>query len=630
MESPADYMDSPDAEDVAYPCKGCGDVSDPASDIEWIINMLIAWCTDPGGRQSFRTWYVNIIFTLTSRIVQGAHQTTSYHHIMQRFISASKRPSSEYTDTLLAGNRWHLNCFRCNTCGTLLDSDANLLLLGDGSLICNNCTYSCSACGNKIEDLAILTGDQAFCATCFRCRNCKRKIENLRYARTSQGIFCMSCHESLMARRRKKSRAAANAKVKKDDGMLVDKSLPALPPSAKPTSSMTTSTDSISRDTDTPTELSPRPPPNNSRNGSSSRSSSKRPQEQSPERNSSEVTSREGLGLPPATYRRNRHSAISQASDIMNGGDADSFYIPLALDPSPASTITPPTHPANEPWSEPSQKKSRETKAQDKDKDYFNAKNSGKTHHEGQFKVTSREHSASPHIAFQEKGRQPSTDEAMQIKDSIRKAQAAGTRGESSRSTPSAASSETKVQHADSAGTNGLAKGKSDRFRLGDVPKGKRSASSRSESLSELPGDSARASTLSELPGDDGKLRLSELAGDTGTPGSVTELPAEDTTLRTNSHGGLSDISLRKDSGLTSKTNSSQSHLNSSNGASPRSSSDLKLREETTSRPSSDTRDLSTSVPLKKDSGGGEVNNAEGGSIEQFKGASERPGITHG
>lgn len=104
----------------------------------------------------------------------------------------------------LAGNRWHLTCFRCNTCGELLDSDANLLLLGDGSLICNNCTYSCSACNNKIEDLAILTGDQAFCASCFRCRNCKRKIENLRYARTSQGIFCMSCHESLMARRKKK------------------------------------------------------------------------------------------------------------------------------------------------------------------------------------------------------------------------------------------------------------------------------------------------------------------------------------------------------------------------------------------------------------------------------------------
>jgi hypothetical protein len=131
-----------------------------------------------------------------------------------------------------AGNRWHIDCFRCNTCNTLLDSDANLLLLGDGSLICNNCTYSCSNCGNKIEDLAILTGDQAFCANCFKCRNCKKKIENLRYARTSQGIFCMDCHEALMARRRKKTarNAAQRQKVTSSNTAHLDKSLPAIPP----------------------------------------------------------------------------------------------------------------------------------------------------------------------------------------------------------------------------------------------------------------------------------------------------------------------------------------------------------------------------------------------------------------
>jgi Rho-type GTPase-activating protein 1/2 len=119
------------------------------------------------------------------------------------FLTPIAEYKHEITYTDPAGNRWHIDCFRCNTCGTLLDSDANLLLLGDGSLICNNCTYSCSACGNKIEDLAILTGDQAFCASCFCCRNCKNKIENLRYARTTQGIFCMSCYESLTQKRRK-------------------------------------------------------------------------------------------------------------------------------------------------------------------------------------------------------------------------------------------------------------------------------------------------------------------------------------------------------------------------------------------------------------------------------------------
>lgn len=166
-----------------------------------------------------------------------------------------------YTDSLSAGNRWHIDCFRCNTCSTLLDSDANLLLLGDGSLICNNCTYSCSACGNKIEDLAILTGDQAFCASCFRCRSCKKKIENLKYARTSQGIFCMDCHESLMQRRRKKSakngsyrREKHNHNHHQGSNMLLDKSLPSLPVDR---TALSPDNDSLASEgySDTPTEL---------------------------------------------------------------------------------------------------------------------------------------------------------------------------------------------------------------------------------------------------------------------------------------------------------------------------------------------------------------------------------------
>ena len=149
--------------------------------------------------------------------------------------SASTGKSALHTDNHpqeLAGQRWHLPCFRCSTCGNVLDADANLLLLGDGNLICHSCTYSCSACGQKIEDLAILTGDQAFCSGCFRGRNCKKKIENLRYARTSQGIFCMLCHETLMARRRKKSKAS----TKTGSVSTKEKALPSLPLGVAPPS----------------------------------------------------------------------------------------------------------------------------------------------------------------------------------------------------------------------------------------------------------------------------------------------------------------------------------------------------------------------------------------------------------
>ncbi|KAG5304953.1 chimerin [Histoplasma capsulatum G186AR] len=229
----------------------------------------------------------------------------------------------------LAGKRWHIDCFRCNTCGTFLDSDANLLLLGDGSLICNNCTYSCSSCGNKIEDLAILTGDQAFCANCFKCRNCKRKIENLRYARTSQGIFCMDCHESLMARRRKRSARAQRQKV---PNVQLDKSLPSLPPTIAPNSGLaeldTPSTDPSS---DAPVELPSSHPRSESRRaylGNDVNVESTEPQ----------PVNQDNLILPSSTYKSNRHSALSHKSNTSGG---EEFLIPVAFDPTPSEPHSP-------------------------------------------------------------------------------------------------------------------------------------------------------------------------------------------------------------------------------------------------------------------------------------------------
>ncbi|TGO25920.1 hypothetical protein BPAE_0070g00400 [Botrytis paeoniae] len=439
MESPdnSTYLESPmEGDDVAYPCKGCGDILEEGKAFE------------------------------------------------------------------LAGNRWHLNCFRCNTCGTLLDSDANLLLLGDGSLICNNCTYSCSACNNKIEDLAILTGDQAFCATCFRCRNCKRKIENLRYARTSQGIFCMSCHESLMARRRKKSRAAANAKKKDDQSpMLVDKSLPALPPNAVPQSAFSPEREIPDpHNADNPTELSPRPRPTYSRTDSSSRSSSRKPRDDtSSHRASTDTTGRDGLTLPTTTYRNNRYSGISQMSEIGNG-DGESFFIPLALDPSPAPTLTPRSTSTS--WDT---KKAKENQAPDRD--YFGAKDNMRSQTEPQPQRRSRDlrdasSTSTPHIAFQDKN-QPSDEQLAQIKDSIRRA-ANGT-GTPAKESSASTSDDTLLQHASSPNADapdGKTQGSSEKFRLGDVPKGKRAGTTRSDSQSDYTGSESNSSksALSNIP----------------------------------------------------------------------------------------------------------------------------------
>ncbi|KAK5175588.1 Rho-type gtpase-activating protein [Saxophila tyrrhenica] len=225
----------------------------------------------------------------------------------------------------LAGSRWHIDCFRCNTCGTLLDSDANLLLLGDGSLICNNCTYSCNACGNKIEDLAILTGDQAFCSACFRCRNCKKKIENLRYARTSQGIFCMSCHEALMARRRKRTKTSSKAATN-STAQVKEKALPSLPPGAVPPAAFTPDAETPPLDSQTSTPGVRSPPERMQSRRDAPSNNLKR--DVSP---LSDDARRDGPTLPASTYKSTRQSNLSRESF----DDDEQGFLTMAFDPSP-------------------------------------------------------------------------------------------------------------------------------------------------------------------------------------------------------------------------------------------------------------------------------------------------------
>ena len=112
----------------------------------------------------------------------------------------------------------------------------------------------CSVCNNKIED-------QAYCATCFKCRSCKKQIENLKYARTSKGILCIECHESVMQRRRKRSQknGSNRHKLLSPRMILLDKCLPSLPPEAVNQSAVLPDNQSPPSESysETPTELRP-------------------------------------------------------------------------------------------------------------------------------------------------------------------------------------------------------------------------------------------------------------------------------------------------------------------------------------------------------------------------------------
>ncbi|KAH3688128.1 hypothetical protein WICPIJ_000899 [Wickerhamomyces pijperi] len=163
-----------------------------------------------------------------------SQSSTDIHHDFEEEIAGDSDvcrrcilPISEGHAYELGGDRWHTYCFSCSKCSKLLGTSSNFLVLGNGDLICSECSYNCNACGKKIDDLAILTGDQAYCSSCFCCRNCKNRIQDLRYARTTKGLFCMTCHEKLLER---KKRAEEIKKLQRLSKHAADhKSLPSIP-----------------------------------------------------------------------------------------------------------------------------------------------------------------------------------------------------------------------------------------------------------------------------------------------------------------------------------------------------------------------------------------------------------------
>ncbi|KAI8640782.1 hypothetical protein BD408DRAFT_419236 [Parasitella parasitica] len=99
---------------------------------------------------------------------------------------------------------FHLKCFICAKCSDPVDCESNLLLLTNGRPVCESCSYCCNACKQVIRDEAIMTGDEAYHAECFRCVSCRKKIDDLVFTQTSKGIHCTPCHEKRRAEKQRR------------------------------------------------------------------------------------------------------------------------------------------------------------------------------------------------------------------------------------------------------------------------------------------------------------------------------------------------------------------------------------------------------------------------------------------
>lgn len=109
----------------------------------------------------------------------------------------------EKTEAFRLGNfHWHGDCFRCSLCGCIMEQDGKLMIQGNGTITCNDCSQYCADCGSKIEDLAVvLRPNTVVCPSCFVCFVCKQRIRDLKFARSTRGRACMTCHEAIIAKK---------------------------------------------------------------------------------------------------------------------------------------------------------------------------------------------------------------------------------------------------------------------------------------------------------------------------------------------------------------------------------------------------------------------------------------------
>ena len=252
------------------------------------------------------------------------------------------------------------------------------------------------------------------------------------------------------------------------------------------------------------------------------------------------------LPLPSTTYRKNRSSALYANADISsnnnnNNANADdnSFFIPVALDPSPAITATP-----------KSTDNSAESKKQ-KEKDYFSISKPASA------SERKDSQSSTPHIAFQEKPRQPSSEyDSPPAKDLGRKLSKSSRTDRSNSSNASPIVSDDRSQKLANAKSR-----QSDDFKLQEAPKSKKVTSSRTpaspESASPRSNDRKDGQTGSLEPTQ--HLQTGDLAG---TPRSSQDSRLkEDDDVRSNTSFGTSSGSHvkslpRKEVGSASRTGS--------------------------------------------------------------------------
>jgi len=99
----------------------------------------------------------------------------------------------------------HLDCYKCKACSTAIEIEESIMLDRDGLPLCQKCFLKCNTCDLPVNDeLVIFVGETSqYHTQCFRCKKCDKSLDQQRFARGRQSVYCQGCYNKRVEKLKK-------------------------------------------------------------------------------------------------------------------------------------------------------------------------------------------------------------------------------------------------------------------------------------------------------------------------------------------------------------------------------------------------------------------------------------------
>jgi hypothetical protein len=109
---------------------------------------------------------------------------------------------------------FHVDCYKCKKCQDSIEINDRVFLDFDGLPLCEHCFHKCTSCKLSISDSKIVyvNNNSYYHPACFLCKRCSQVLDEKRFAKTKQSIYCTDCYKKRLA----KSKRKAEKKVERE------------------------------------------------------------------------------------------------------------------------------------------------------------------------------------------------------------------------------------------------------------------------------------------------------------------------------------------------------------------------------------------------------------------------------